>query len=178
GLADLRDREIDERARLLRRAHARRAASARCRRHTWRCPPSSPIAGGEDRWTWNAGVAAEDALINIVVGIRPELIRLIRPVHVVDEIVVGIGPEQRADETDDEAAMEVAEPRVRETSCEDRTPRRRTDRTAEHRIDQLCWRCSGAGSACKRRVHESPAPVGGTSEVGAARISARSCRPR
>src|SRR5262245_35781986 len=50
------------------------------------------------------GVIAVNPVVDVVVGIGPEVVIGVGPVHVVEEIVRGIGPEQRPDPADDEAA--------------------------------------------------------------------------
>src|SRR5215813_11653295 len=67
------------------------------------------------------GVGPEHAVVEIVVGVRPEGVIRIRVERVVDEVVVGVRPEQRANPADDDRERTMPSPlRVEEPALERR----------------------------------------------------------
>src|SRR4029077_6415342 len=76
------------------------------------------IAAGSGHATAGVGVVAIDAVVDVVVGIRPEVVIGIGPIHVIEEVVVGVGPEHRADPADDEAAAPPRPARTEESAVE------------------------------------------------------------
>src|ERR671931_306570 len=47
------------------------------------------------------GVRTVDAVVDIIVGVGPEVVIGIRPVNVIEQVVLGVGPEQRSEPAED-----------------------------------------------------------------------------
>src|SRR5262249_55649414 len=68
------------------------------------------------------GVRTVDAVVDIIVGIGPEVVIGIRPVNIIEQVVIGVGPEQRSEPAKDEAATPPRPGRTRERTVEARLP--------------------------------------------------------
>ncbi len=124
-------------------------------------------------------VGAEEAVIDVVVGVRPERVVGIRPVGVVDEVVIGIRPEHRAEPADDVdvamvPVMPVAPVAVAEAVGIASAERRLRQRTRRRRA------CRALGQRAVAQ-HELPvtlaAPDQRTLGAGGAVADAGGCRP-
>src|SRR5262249_41895003 len=87
------------------------------------------------------GVRTVDAVVDIVVGIGPEVVIGIRPVNIIEQVVIGVRPEQRSEPAEDEAATP---PR----------PGGTRDRPGEARLPELRWQ----GDVGEGAVADPPAP--------------------
>src|SRR4029077_9882670 len=90
------------------------------------------IAAGSGHAAAGIGVVAIDAVVDVVVRIRPEVVIGIRPIHVIEEVVVGVAPEHWPDPTDDDTAAPPRPARTEESAVE---PGRRELRSQSHVAD-------------------------------------------
>src|SRR6266566_9407254 len=49
------------------------------------------------------GVRTVDAVVDIIVRIRPKVVIGVWPVNVIEQVVIGVGPEERSEPPEDEA---------------------------------------------------------------------------
>src|SRR5262249_57924319 len=84
-----------------------------------------------DRCGLGGAIPAGDAVIDVLVGIGPEAVVDVGPVHVIEEIVIRVGPEYRPDPTDHDAAAPPWPRRAREPAEKDR---RVLERGLERRV--------------------------------------------
>src|SRR5205807_6487251 len=93
------------------------------------------------------GVRTVDAVVEVVVGIWPEIVIGIRPVNVIEQVVIGVGPEQRSEPAEDEAATPPRPGRPRECTVEARLPELRLQgdvgdgAVAEHTATRVARAC-------------------------------------
>src|SRR5262249_34517737 len=67
-----------------------------------------------------------DAIVDIVVGIGPKVVIRIRPVNVIEQVVIGVGPEQGSEPAEDHTATPPRPGRTRERTVEARLPELRS----------------------------------------------------
>src|SRR5438094_8357724 len=108
-------------------------------------------------------VRAVDAVVNVVVGVGPEIVTGIRPVNVIKQVVIGVGPEQRSDPADDETAAPSGpparpkEPPVKSGRRELRSPSRTGDGAA---AEYAAAPIGGAGNRERARRAGDKSPAG------------------
>src|SRR5207253_7312754 len=89
------------------------------------------------------GVRTVDAVVDVVVGIGPEVVIGIRPVNVIEQVIMGVGPEQRSEPPEDETATPPRPGRTGESAVEPRMPELRLQchvgdgAVAEHPVTQM-----------------------------------------
>src|SRR5262249_6001644 len=112
-----------------------------------------------------------NAVVDVVVGVGPEVVIGIRPEHVVEEVVIGVGPEQRPDPTNDETAAPPGPPaRPEEPAVESR---RRELRSPSHVGDgAVAEHAAAAQAGCPY-----PRPGDGARR-GGGKAAARAREPR
>src|SRR5262249_54405521 len=85
-------------------------------------------------------VRSVNAVVDVVVRIRPEVVVGVRPENVIEEVVIGVRPEQRPEPADHDAAAppgpeRATEPTVESGPSEVRLPRNVADGT----LNEDCW---------------------------------------
>src|SRR5262249_44319912 len=106
------------------------------------------------------GVRTVDAVVDIVVGIGPEVIIGIRPVNIIKQVVIGVRPEQRSEPAEDEAATPPRPGRTRERTVEARLPELRSQchigdgAVPEHPATRIPRACRGTSDRVSRRPGE------------------------
>ena len=71
------------------------------------------------------GIRPVDAVVDVLVGVRPEVVVDIGPEHVIEEVVIGVRPEHRTDPADHDAAAPPWPVRAMEPAVEARRPHER-----------------------------------------------------
>src|SRR5262249_14266309 len=85
-------------------------------------------AGGRSHAGAAESVRAIDAVVDVVVGIRPEVVIGVRPEHIVEEVVIGVRPEHWSDPADGETAPPPRPSRPEEAAAEAGKPEVRAER--------------------------------------------------
>src|SRR5262249_56169123 len=88
-------------------------------------------------------VRSVNAVVDVVVRIRPEVVIGVRPENVIEEVVIGVRPEQRPEPADHDAAAppgpeRTTEPAVESGPSKVRLPRHVADGTLTE--DRVCAR--------------------------------------
>ena len=106
------------------------------------------------------GVIAVNAVVDVVVGIRPKVVIGIRPVNVVEQVVIGVWPEQWSNPADDETAAPPRPAGTEEPAVESRLPELRSQghvgdgAVAEHPATRIARACRGTPERVGRCVGE------------------------
>src|SRR5262249_10761433 len=73
-------------------------------------------------------VRTVDAIVDIIVGIGPKVVIGIGPVNIIEQVVIGVGPEQRSEPAEHEPATPPRPGRTEERAVESRLPELRLQR--------------------------------------------------
>src|SRR5262245_50643113 len=101
-----------------------------------------------------------DAVVDVIIGVGPKVVIGIRPKHIVEEIGVDVGPENRSEPAEHEAAAPPRPGRTKEPAVEARRPELRSQRhvgdgaVAEHLVT-----CAHARRGAPKLVGRCPADM-------------------